>query len=145
MCHLSFLSDKPFTEDVIMEALSELKSWEKFFYIVTGKLIYEDNPDFSDTLKERRRSLKEFMRSRPGKISWKDLAEAAYICGEEETLVKLSQYMKSPEGELMAVMTLDLNVYQPVVLYRSHTVIPCSRGTDRKQWIDEDTLCRTKC
>ena len=85
-----------------MEALSQVKAWENFYFKVTGKHFYEDNPDFNDSYEDKRKSLKEFMRTRPGKIQWKDLAEAAYICGEEETLHRLADYMQSPEGQLIA-------------------------------------------
>ena len=82
-----------------MEALSDLNEWESFYFMVTGNQIFQDFPEFQDTLEHRQRSLGEFMRERPGKITWKDLAEAAYLCGEESVLHKLSHYMKSPDGE----------------------------------------------
>ena len=82
----------------IMEALKELKAWESFYFTVVGSNIYDDFKDFKDVPEDREMSLSTFMRKRPGKISWVDLAVAAYKCGEEEILRQLSEKMKSPLG-----------------------------------------------
>ena len=80
-----------------MEALTGLRSWEKFYFAVTGNHIYDDFQDFKDIPEDRKKSVTTFMRKRPGKICWVDLAEAAYRCGEE-IFDQLSEKMKSPEG-----------------------------------------------
>ena len=81
-----------------MEKLKGLKAWEIFYFRVTGNHIYDDFKDFKDVVEDRELSLTTFMRQRPGKISWVDLAVAAYQCGEEQTLDQLSEKMKSPTG-----------------------------------------------
>ena len=81
-----------------MEALKELKAWERFYFCTTGNHIYDDFEDFKDVPADREMSLKTFMRKKPGKISWVDLAVAAYQCGEEEIFDGLSDKMKSPTG-----------------------------------------------
>ena len=90
----------------ITEALSDLNAWEKFYFMVTGNEIFSDYPDFKDTPKDRKKSLEAFMRTHPGKISWKDLAEAAFNCGEEKVLAKLHHFMKSPDGNIIMSVTL---------------------------------------
>ena len=84
-----------------MEALKELKAWETFYYTLTGNNIYKDSCDFKDVPEERRESLISYIKKHPGKISWVNLAEAVYLCGEEQTFIHLSQKMKSPEGDIM--------------------------------------------
>ena len=96
--HLYNYIDAVFTAKNIMEALTDLKAWESFYFTVTGNHIYDDFPDFKDVLEDREKSLITFMRKRPGKITWVNLAEAAYCCGEEEIFDRLSEKMKSPEG-----------------------------------------------
>ena len=81
-----------------MEVLKELKAWEIFYFRVTGNHIYDDFKDFKDVVEDRELSLNTFMRQRPGKITWVDLAVAAYQCGEEKTLDRLSEKMKSSSG-----------------------------------------------
>ena len=81
-----------------MKALNGLRAWESFYFSVTGNHIYKDIPDFTDSPSDRASSLKAFMRTHPGKISWVNLAEAAYLCREETVLEQLSDYMKSPRG-----------------------------------------------
>ena len=81
-----------------MEALKELKAWETFYYTLTGNNIYKDCRDFKDVPEDRKKSLISYMKGHPKKISWVNLAEAAYMCGEERTFVHLSQKMKSPQG-----------------------------------------------
>ena len=97
-CTTSFFVDAEFNIKNIMEALKEIKSWESFYFTVTGNHIYDDFPDFKDVLEDREQSLQTFMRKRPGKISWVDLTVAAYECGEEELFDQLSEKMMSPEG-----------------------------------------------
>ena len=94
------LLDAAFTADnnIIMDVLKKLKVWESFYFTVTGNHIYDDFPEFKDVLEDREKSLETFMRKRPGKISWVDLAVAAYLCGEEEIFDPLSETMKSPNG-----------------------------------------------
>ena len=77
-----------------MNALEGVEAWEEFYFTLTGKRIYEYYPEYEDDPKHRRVSLME-----TGKISWKNVAEAAYICGEEKVLCKLSNCMQSPEGK----------------------------------------------
>ena len=108
-----------------MEALKDLKAWESFYFTVTGNHIYDDFPDFKDVLEDREKSMITFMRKRPGKISWVNLAEAAYCCGEEEILDQLSEKMKSPEGtyEIHAHHHLEyglLKAYPILQLYKLH-------------------------
>ena len=86
-----------------MEALKELKTWETFYYTLTGNNIYNDHCEFKDVPEKRRESLILFMKKHPKKITWVNLAEAVYLCGEEQTCVHLSQKMKSPEGAYMGV------------------------------------------
>ena len=81
-----------------MDVLKKLKAWESFYFTVTGNHIYDDFPVFKDVLEDREKSLKTFMRKRPGKISWVDLAVAAYLCGEEDIFDQLSEKMRSPKG-----------------------------------------------
>ena len=81
-----------------MEALKGLKAWEFFYYCVTGNHIYDDFKNFKDVVEDREMSLTTFLRKRPGKICWVDLAVAAYQCGEEEIFDGLSEKMKSPAG-----------------------------------------------
>ena len=81
-----------------MEALKELKAWESFYYTLTGNNIYNDCREFKDVPEDRNKSLDSYMNKHPDKISWGNLAEAAYLCGEERIFVHLSQKMKSPEG-----------------------------------------------
>ena len=90
--------DVSFTIANIMETLKKLKAWESFYFTVTGNHIYDDFQEFKDVPEDREMSLKTFMRKRPGKISWVDLAVAAYHCGEEEVFDQLSEKMRSPEG-----------------------------------------------
>ena len=84
-----------------MQALKKLKAWEEFYYTVTGSHIYDDFKDFKDVHGDKEMSLETFMRKRPGKICWVDLAVAAYQCGEEEIFDQLSEKMKSPAGSYM--------------------------------------------
>ena len=93
-----FIVDADFHIQNIMQALKNLKAWEEFYFTVTGNHIYDDFPDFKDVVRDREMSLKTFMRKRPGKICWVDLAIAAYQCGEEEIFHQLSEKMKSPAG-----------------------------------------------
>ena len=96
--HISLIIDAAFTADNIMNVLKKLKAWESFYFTVTGNHIYDDFPEFKDVLEDREKSLEMFMRKRPGKISWVDLAVAAYLCGEEEIFDQLSEKMRSPKG-----------------------------------------------
>ena len=96
-----FIVDADFHIQNIMQALKKLKAWEEFYYTVTGSHIYDDFPDFKDVVRDREMSLKTFMRKRPGKICWVDLAVAAYQCGEEKIFHQLSEKMKSPAGIYM--------------------------------------------
>ena len=96
--HLPHCIDVAFTIGNIMEVLKKLKAWESFYFTVTGNHIYDDFQQFKDVPEDRKMSLKTFMRKRPGKISWTDLAVAAYYCGEEEVFDQLSEKMRSPEG-----------------------------------------------
>ena len=103
--HISLTVDAAFTADnnniiIIMDVLKKLKAWESFYFTVTGNNIYDDFPEFKDDLKDREKSLETFMRKRPGKISWVDLAVAAYLCGEEEIFDQLSEKIRSPKGML---------------------------------------------
>ena len=98
--HLPHCIDAAFNIGNIMETLKKLKAWESFYFTVTGNHIYDDFQEFKDVPEDREMSLKTFMRKRPGKISWVDLAVAAYHCGEEEVFDQLSEKMKSPEGIL---------------------------------------------
>ena len=93
--------DAEFTIENIMETMKYLKAWESFYFTVTGNCIYVDFPNFKDVFEDRRKSLDTFMRDCPGKISWVNLAEAAYLCGEEQIFDHLSQKMKSPEGVII--------------------------------------------
>ena len=86
-----------------MSALKKLKAWESFYFSVTGNHIYDDFPHFKDVPEDREKSLETFMRKRPGKISWVDLAVAAYLCGEEDIFDELSENMKSPKGTCIHV------------------------------------------
>ena len=93
-----FIVDADFHIQNIMQALKKLKAWEEFYFTVTGSHIYDDFPDFKDVVRDREMSLKTFMRKRPGKICWVDLAVAAYQCGEEKVFHQLTEKMKSPAG-----------------------------------------------
>ena len=95
---MSLYIDAAFTMKNIMEALKELKAWQNFYFTVTGNHIYDDFEEFKDVPEDREMSLKTFMRKHPGKVSWVDLAVAAYCCGEEGVFDGLSEKMKSPEG-----------------------------------------------
>ena len=98
LLHASLTIDAAFTADNIMDVLKNLKAWESFYFTVTGNHIYDDFPEFKDALEDREKSLETFMRKRPGKISWVDLAVSAYLCGEEDIFDQLSKTMKSPNG-----------------------------------------------
>ena len=95
--------DAEFTIENIMDTMKDLKAWESFYFTVTGNRIYVDFPNFKDTPGDRRKSINTFMRDRPGKISWVNLAEAAYLCGEEQIFDQLSEKMKSPEGVIICI------------------------------------------
>ena len=84
-----------------MDTMKSLKAWESFYFTVTGNQIYDDFPNFKDVFDDRMKSLETFMRDRPGKISWVNLAEAAYLCGEEQIFDQLSEKMKSPKGVII--------------------------------------------
>ena len=81
-----------------MGALDGLEAWENFYFTLTGKLIYKYYPKYEDDPKHKRRSFVKFNEDYPGKILWKHIAEAVYLCGEEKVLNQLSSSMKSPEG-----------------------------------------------
>ena len=98
-----------------MDALKKLKAWESFYFTVTGNHIYDDFPHFKDVPEDREKSLETFMRKRPGKISWVDLAVAAYLCGEEGIFDQLSEKMRSPKGTYV----------QYFALYQTHR-FPCT-------------------
>ena len=91
-----------------MDVVKKLKAWESFYFTVTGNHIYDDFPEFKDVLKDRVKSLKTFRRKRPGKISWVDLAVAAYLCGEEEIFDQLSEKMRSPKGMCNILLSIPI-------------------------------------
>ena len=82
------------------KVLEPLKAWALFFYSLTGDHIYDVKSDFKDTLQLRQESLLLYIQTHPDKISWKDIAEAVYQCGEESVLDELLLYTKSPTGVL---------------------------------------------
>ena len=91
--------DKLFNEDNVMEALADLEAWETFYFTLTGKYIYKYYPEFEDNFECKKQSFVKFRKDYPGKISWKNVAEAVYLCCEEKALKKLSNYVRSPEGK----------------------------------------------
>ena len=82
------------------EVVRYIEAWALFFYSLTGSRIYERKPDFKDTIQQREEVLSRYLKDHPAKISWKEIAEAVYHCGEESVLDKLMPYVKSPAGDL---------------------------------------------
>ena len=99
LCFFFLTIDRKLSDENVMNALEVVEAWGEFYFTLTGKHIYEYYPEYEDDPKHRRASLMKFNENYTGKISWKNVAEAAYLCGEEKVLCKLSNCMLSPEGK----------------------------------------------
>ena len=147
-----------------MDVLKKLKedvlkklAWESFYFTVTGNHIYDDFPEFKDVLEDRKKSLETFMRNRPGKISWVDLAVAAYLCGEEDIFDELSEKMRSPKGMcnillsmpipwISLLMLVQFCCYAcNILLFRSNFKLSCSESTTGETPPLFSTVCWIKC
>ena len=107
--------------------LKDLKAWENFYFAVTGNHIYDDFHNYKDVLKDREMSLITFMRKRPGKICWIDIAVAAYHCGEEEIFDQLSEKMMSPKGKCTGLHIT--NIDSLILISRSNIKLSLSETT----------------
>ena len=81
------------------KVLRHIEAWALFFYSLTGVHVYEMKSDFKDTIEQREEVLSCYLKDYPAKISWREIAEAVYHCGEESVLDKLFPYVKSPAGD----------------------------------------------
>ena len=56
------------------------------------------SPVYSMLKDSEEMAFKEYLKCHPNVISWKNIAECLYRCGEDDRLHKLFTFVKSPEG-----------------------------------------------